>query len=110
MKQILEVKATIPILIPEDMILINKIKYQELKQQDFDGCVGMDVFTEKSNRSVPTVSKVLRKPDLRKRISVENGGWIYYPNGKGDNWSFKFKEMMEFINNEFYQKFNGGSK
>ena len=77
MKQILEVKATIPILIPEDMILINKIEYQELKQQDFDGWVGMDVFTEKSNRSVPTISKVLRKPDLRKRISVENGGWVY---------------------------------
>ena len=109
MKQILEVKATIPILIPEDMILINKIEYQELKQQDFDGWVGMDVFTEKSNRSVPTISKVLRKPDLRKRISVENGGWVYYPNGKGDNWSFHYKEMMEFINNEFYQKFNGGS-
>lgn len=110
MKQILEVKATIPILIPEDMILINKIEYQELKQQDFDGWVGMDVFTEKSNRSVPTISKVLRKPDLRKRISVENGGWVYYPNGKGDNWSFHYKEMMEFINNEFYQKLNGGSK
>ena len=110
MKQILEVKATIPILIPEDMILIDKIEYQELKQQDFDGWVGMDVFTEKSNRSVPTISKVLRKPDLRKRISVENGGWVYYPNGKGDNWSFHYKEMMEFINNEFYQKFNGGSK
>ena len=65
----------------------------------------MDVFTEKSNRSIPTVSKVLRKPDLRKRISVENGGWVYYPNGKGDNWSFRFKEMMDFINKEFYQKF-----
>ncbi len=110
MKQILEVKATIPILIPEDMILIDKIEYQELKQQDFDGWVGMDVFTEKSNRSVPTISKVLRKPDLRKIISVENGGWVYYPNGKGDNWSFHYKEMMKFINNEFYQKFNGGSK
>ena len=24
-------------------------------------------------------------------------------------WSFHYKEMMEFINNEFYQKFNGGS-
>ena len=109
MEQALEVQATISVLIPEDKILINKIEYQELKKNDFDGWVGMDVFTEKSNRSVPTISKVLRKVDVRKRADVNNGGWVYYPNGKGDNWSFKFREMMEFINKEFYQKFSGGS-
>ncbi|MCM6842256.1 DUF771 domain-containing protein [Lactococcus lactis] len=109
MEQTLEVQATISVLIPEDKILVDKVEYQELKEKDFDGWVGMDVFIEKSNRSIPTVSKVLRKPDLRKRIAVENGGWVYYPNGKGDNWSFRFKEMMDFINKEFYQKFSGGS-
>ncbi|ANS02501.1 hypothetical protein DS56701_06 [Lactococcus phage 56701] len=109
MEQTLEVQATISVLIPEDKVLVDKVEYQELKEKDFDGWVGMDVFIKKSNRSIPTVSKVLRKPDLRKRISVENGGWVYYPNGKGDNWSFRFKEMMNFINKEFYQKFSGGS-
>ena len=74
MEQTLEVQATISVLIPEDKILVDKVEYHELKKQDFDGWVGMDVFIKKSNRSIPTVSKVLRKPDLRKRISVENGG------------------------------------
>ncbi|GAM80097.1 uncharacterized protein conserved in bacteria [Lactococcus lactis subsp. lactis] len=77
MEQTLEVQATISVLIPEDKILVDKVEYQELKEKDFDGWVGMDVFIKKSNRSIPTVSKVLRKPDLRKRISVENGGWVY---------------------------------
>ena len=38
MEQFLEVKATIPVLIPEDKILIDKVEYHELKKQDFDGC------------------------------------------------------------------------
>lgn len=76
MEQTLEVQATISVLIPEDKVLVDKVEYQELKEKDFDGWVGMDVFIKKSNRSIPTVSKVLRKPDLRKRISVENGGWV----------------------------------
>lgn len=110
MEQVLEVKATIPVLIPEDRVLVDKVEYQELKKKDFDGWVGMDVFVEKANRSAPTIGKLLRKPDIKKRFCSENGGWIYYPNGKGDYWSFHYKEMMEFINNEFYQKFSGGSK
>ncbi|MDG4962729.1 DUF771 domain-containing protein [Lactococcus lactis] len=109
MKQILEVKATIPILIPEDMILIDKIEYQELKKKDFDGWVGMDVFVEKSNRSRTTIKKLLNRPEMVKILSIENGGWVFYPADSG-KWSFHYKEMMEFINNEFYQKFNGGSK
>lgn len=44
MEQTLEVQATISVLIPEDKILVDKVEYQELKEKDFDGWVGMDVF------------------------------------------------------------------
>ena len=110
MEQVLEVKATIPVLIPEDKVLVDKVEYQELKKKDFDGWVGMDVFVEKANRSAPTIGKLLRKPDIKKRFCSENGGWIYYQNGKGDYWSFRYNDMLEFIKKEFYQKFSGGSK
>ncbi len=110
MEQVLEVKATIPVQIPEDKVLVDKVEYQELKKKDFDGWVGMDVFVEKANRSAPTIGKLLRKPDIKKSFCSENGGWIYYPSGKGDYWSFRYKDMLKFIQEEFYQKFSGGSK
>lgn len=44
MEQTLEVQATISVLIPEDKILVDKVEYQELKEKDFDGWVGMDVL------------------------------------------------------------------
>lgn len=47
MEQTLEVQATISVLIPEDKILVDKVEYQELKEKDFDGWVGMDVFIKK---------------------------------------------------------------
>lgn len=108
MEQVLEVKATIPILIPEDKILVDKVEYRELKQKDFDGWVGMDVFIEKSNRSRTTIKNLLNRPEMIKILSIENDGWVFYPAYAG-KWSFHYKEMMEFINNEFYQKFSGGS-
>ncbi len=107
MQQVLNVTATIPVAIPEDKILIDKVEYQELKNKDFDGWVGMATFIEKSNRSRTTIKKVLTRPELIKSLSVENGGWVFYPSDAG-KWSFHYKEMMEFINNEFYQKYQGG--
>lgn len=109
MKQTLEVKVTIPVLIPEDKVLIDKVEYQELKKKDFDGWVGLNVFVEKANRSRTTIKKLLNRPEMVKVLSVENGGWVFYPPDAG-KWSFHYKEMMEFINKEFYQKFNGGSR
>lgn len=108
MEQTLEVQATISVLIPEDKILVDKVEYQELKEKDFDGWVGMDVFIKKSNRSRTTIKNLLNRPEMVKILSIENGGWVFYPADAG-KWSFHYKEMMEFINNEFYQKFNGGS-
>lgn len=107
MEQTLEVQATISVLIPEDKILVDKVEYQELKEKDFDGWVGMKEFVAKSNRSAPTISKLLKRPELIKTLSVENGGWVYYPR-EGSHWSFHYKEMMEFINKEFYNKYAGG--
>ncbi|WP_019292875.1 DUF771 domain-containing protein [Lactococcus petauri] len=107
MEQTLEVQATISVLIPEDKILVDKVEYQELKEKDFDGWVGMKEFVAKSNRSAPTISKLLKRPELIKTLSVENGGWVYYPKD-GSHWSFHYKEMMEFINKEFYNKYAGG--
>lgn len=108
MEQALEVKATISVPIPEDKVLVDKVEYQELKKKVFDGWVGLDVFVEKSNRSRTTIKNLLNRPEMIKMLSIENGGWVFYPPEAG-KWSFRYKGMMEFINNEFYQKFNGGS-
>ncbi|ARD98116.1 DUF771 domain-containing protein [Lactococcus lactis] len=108
MEQTLEVQATISVLIPEDKILVDKVEYQELKEKDFDGWVGMDVFIKKSNRSRTTIKNLLNRPEMVKKLSIENGGWVFYPADAG-KWSFHYKEMMDFINKEFYQKFSGGS-
>jgi phage pi2 protein 07 len=100
--------AQVTMIIPEEKVLIDKVEYQELKKQEFDGWVGMKEFVNKSNRSAPTIAKVLKRPELIQSLSVENGGWIFYPED-GNHWSFHYKEMMEFINREFYQNYSGGS-
>lgn len=66
MEQTLEVQATISVLIPEDKILVDKVEYQELKEKDFDGWVGMDVFIKKSNRSRTTIKNLLNRPEMVK--------------------------------------------
>ncbi|MFK4796255.1 DUF771 domain-containing protein [Lactococcus petauri] len=99
--------AQVTLVIPTNKVLVDKVEYQELKKKEFDGWVGMKEFVAKSNRSAPTISKLLKRPELIKTLSVENGGWVYYPK-EGSHWSFHYKEMMEFINKEFYNKYSGG--
>lgn len=86
------------------------VSQQPNKNDDFNGWVGMKEFVKQSNRSSTKISQILYKPSIRKRFDVDNGGWIYYPNGTGDNWSFRFKPMMEFIDERFYKEVKGTRK
>ncbi|PCR99080.1 DUF771 domain-containing protein [Lactococcus fujiensis] len=83
------------------------VSQQETRIEEFNGWVGMEEFEKQSNRSSTKISEILCKPSIRKRADFENGGWVYYPKGKGDRWSFKYKPMMEFINLRFYHEMKG---
>lgn len=88
--------------------IANEISNKNTVSNDFNGWVGMKEFEKQSNRSRTTIAKLLNRPEIIKKVSVDYGGWVFYPcdNGK---WSFHYKEMMEFINNEFYRKYSGGT-
>lgn len=103
MEQILEVKATIPILIPDDKILIDKVEYQELKKgETFATCWDMKEFSRRSGWSPGKLDSILRLPQLRKQIDIDKNddGWVYFPEGKGDHWWFIASKAAAFIEND----------
>ncbi|MGF2942416.1 DUF771 domain-containing protein [Enterococcus xiangfangensis] len=106
-----QIEAKVTIEIPDNLVLIEKVRLRELEEKEFAGqTFTMKDFVSRSNRSsVWLRNKILNNPKLIKKLDVENGGWVYYPYSQSDRWLFKSKGLIEFIDNDLW-KFLGGSK
>lgn len=109
--QHLEAELSIKIPIPEEMILINKTRLKELEDNEFAGKIfTMKDFAERSNRSSKWLKdNILNNPQLVKKLNIENGGFVYYPNSQSDRWLFNAKGLIKFIDEEL-GKYLGGSR
>lgn len=106
-----KLNVNLEILVPNDMVLVKKSEFEQLESQDDYGkWVKMPEFVSRASRSdVWLKSHVLNNPMLIETLKVENGGWVYYPNSKGDHWAFRLTGMKEFLENDFH-RFIGGVK
>ena len=101
-KQQLNVTLSIPI--PEDMVLIKKVELEELKEQQLLGVYWtMRDLENRTNKKQEWLKEnILFKQAIKKQIDVENGGFVYYPKVKGENWVFLANEMSQFLEENFY--------
>lgn len=105
--QQLNVNLSIPI--PEDSVLISKIELEELKKQELAGVYWSmkDLENRTSRKSEWLKENILFRSRFRKFMDSENGGFVFYPKAKGQNWSFQASKMSEFLEKHFAEIFEG---
>jgi phage pi2 protein 07 len=103
-----KLKAEIVITIPEDMVLIKRVEYEELKQNELSGVYwSMKELEKRINKKSEWIKVNILYPErFRKVLDVNNGGFVYYPENKGQPWSFQAIKMATFLGNNFGKIFS----
>ncbi|MCP8615224.1 DUF771 domain-containing protein [Salirhabdus salicampi] len=104
--QQLSVNLTIPI--PSDSVLISKVEFEELQKQQLQGtCWTMQDLEKRINRKQEWIkAKILYPSRFRKILDVNNGGFVRYPQTRGDKWSFQASRMAKFLDEHFPEIFS----
>ncbi|GAA4827767.1 DUF771 domain-containing protein [Paenibacillus vulneris] len=99
--QQLTVQLSIPI--PADSVLISRVELEELKRQELLGVYwSMQDLEERVNKGQVWIKEnILFQPRFKKNLDVEQGGFVFYPKAKGQNWSFHAIKMAEFLDKHF---------
>lgn len=100
--QQMQVNLTIPV--PDDLVLVNKVEFEELTQEKLNGCFwSMKDLERRTNKKQEWLKEnVLFQPKFKKILDVENGGFVYYPKKSGEKWAFQAIKMAKFLDENFY--------
>lgn len=103
--QQLKINLTIPI--PNDKVLIDKVQLEELKRQQLLGTYWTMKDLEKriGKKQEWIKENILYPTKFRKMLDVKNGGFVYYPEVRGQTWSFHALKMAEFLDKNFGEIF-----
>lgn len=104
--QHMNVELTIPI--PPNSILINKVEYEKLKQDQLSGVYWtMQDLEKRIGRKAEWIkTNILYRPKLKEALDCKHGGFVFYPKSKGQSWSFQAFKMSEFLDKYFSVIFN----
>ncbi|MEL3962369.1 DUF771 domain-containing protein [Lysinibacillus endophyticus] len=99
MDQHIQVQLSIPV--PQDMIIITKVELERLKKADLSGqyWTMMDLEKKINKKQEWIKDNILYK--FRGILDVKNGGFVYYPEKKGQTWSFHAPKMAQFLEHNF---------
>ncbi|GKV69819.1 hypothetical protein NCCP2716_23170 [Sporosarcina sp. NCCP-2716] len=105
--QQLNVSLSIPI--PADQVLISKIELEELRKQELSGVYwNMKDLEKRTNKGQQWLKEnLLYKPRFKKELDCKSGGFVYYPEVRGETWSFHAGKMAKFLDKNFHLIFNG---
>lgn len=103
--QQLEVNLTIPI--PADSVLISKVQLEEYERQELAGMYwNMNDLEKRTSKGQKWLKEnVLLVPKFKKELDSLRGGCVYYPQARGQNWSFHAPRMAEFLDKNFHKIF-----
>lgn len=106
MEQIIKIQATIQI--PENQILIEKVEFERLQSLELYGKYwSMQELEERTNKKRDWIKEnILYKPKFKSILDLHNGGFVYYPEKKGQNWSFHATQMANFLDKNFAEIFS----
>lgn len=106
MIQQLQVSLSIPI--PTDSVLIKKVELEELKNESLVGVYwNMKDLEARTNKKQDWLKENLLYPSrFRKTLDTKNNGFVYYPEVRGQMWSFQANRMAQFLDDNFCKIFN----
>ncbi|MGN8233104.1 DUF771 domain-containing protein [Priestia flexa] len=104
--QHLEVSLTIPI--PNDSVLIKKVELDQLKANELQGVYwNMKDLEERTKRKSEWIKENILFPSrFRKVLDAQHGGFVYYPQSKGQTWVFQASKMSDFLERNFQKIFS----
>lgn len=103
-----QLKVDLLIQIPSDLVIISKVELKELKEQSLVGVYWNMKDLEKSvNKKQDWIkANILFKSKFKEILDSEKGGFVYYPKGSGQSWSFHALKMADFLDRNFQQIFS----
>lgn len=106
MEQYLRINAKIPI--PEEQILIEKVELVRLQSLEYKGQYWtMQDLEKRTNKKRDWLKdNILFNPTFLSKLNVDNGGFVYYPVKRGQNWSFQASKMAKFLEENFTEIFS----
>ncbi|WP_107838179.1 DUF771 domain-containing protein [Metasolibacillus meyeri] len=106
MQQLL-VEIAVPV--PADYVLVSKVQYDELKEQSLSGeyWTMQDLEKKVKKKREWIQDKILYPAKFRKELDSDNGGFVYYPKSKSEQWSFAAVEMSKFLDKNFSKIYSG---
>lgn len=107
MQQQLNVQINIPI--PEDQVLISKVELEELRNNQLAGesWTMKDLETKTKRKKEWLQENILYVPRFKQKLDTNNGGFVYYPKGKGSPWAFQATKMAQFLDDNFHLIYRG---
>lgn len=104
--QTLDVNLSIPI--PSDMIIISKVKYEELKNAQLYGVYWnmKDLENRTGKKHMWIKENILFQPRFKRMLDVKTGGFVHYPQSSGQPWAFHAKRMADFLDTYFAEIFS----
>ncbi|MEK5429678.1 DUF771 domain-containing protein [Lysinibacillus sp. FSL R7-0073] len=108
--QQLQVNLTIPV--PEGYVMVKKVELEELKHESLSGiCWTMTELEQRIKKKRNWIKEYVLFPSkFREILDTENGGFVYYPKGIGEHWSFHAIQMANFIDENYSLIFGYESK
>lgn len=100
--------VSLSITIPNDLVLVSKVELEELKTTSLSGVYwSMKDLEERTGRKVEWLkTNLLYIPRFKKILDVNQGGFVYYPERRGQAWSFQAQRMASFLDNNFGEIFS----
>lgn len=96
----------VTIQIPEEYVMITKVEYEELSSNILLGkyLTLKDVIKHTGKSRSWLEENLLSHPYRMKQIEP----FTHFPEGRGDKWAFKTKEMYEYLDREFLKILSRG--
>lgn len=98
-----QLSTNITITFPEEFVLIKKIELEELKEESLMGMYwSMQDLERKTNKKCEWIKENILYPSkFRKILDVKNEGFVFYPEKRGQTWSFQARLMAKFLDKHF---------
>ncbi len=104
------INVSLSIQIPKDMVLISRVELEDMEKELLKGVYWtMNDLEKRINKKQDWIKRnILLKKKFKDELDVENGGFVFYPEGSGQTWSFQATRMADFLDKHFTQIFKGG--